>query len=244
MPLLHKTRPRNNGLPRVALLSLLLPLAACVPGPPPPASQYRQAEVVSQVPLVFVPGSAQLTEAENAQLRGLGRTLPVQAVSTLQASGPLAARRAQEVAQQLVRPVQLVAVPGMPPDQALLVNASPAIVADTCRGPGARELGSIWPSNDDVAPVLLPPGCATAVDLQAQTTWSHDLLAGRPLPPGAATPFAAAIERYYHRNDQPQSNAAQGGSQGSADQSGSAGAQGSAANPLLGPLPPGAQSGQ
>jgi hypothetical protein len=235
-------------MPRIALLGLLLPLAACSPGPPPPASQYRQAEVVSQVPLVFVPGSTQLTEAENAQLRGLGRTLPVQAVSTLQASGPLAASRAQEVAQRLVRPVQLDAVPGMPPDQALLVNSSPAIVAGACRGPGPRELGSIWPSNDDVTPVLLPPGCATAVDLQAQTTWSHDLLAGRPLPPGAATPFAAAIERYYHRNDQLQSNAAsnaaQGGSQGSADQSGSAGAQGSAANPLLGPLPPGAQAGQ
>lgn len=230
----------------LVLLVLLLPLAACVPGPPPPASQYRQAEVVSRVPLVFVPRSTQLTEAENAQLRSLGQTLPVQAVSTLQASGPLAAGRAQEVAQHLARPVQLVAAAGMPPDQTLLVNSSPAIVADSCRGPGTRELGSIWPSNDDAPSVLLPPGCAMAVDIQAQTTSSHDLLAGRPLPPGAATPFAAAIERYYRRNDQPQSNAAQGGSQGGsqgqADQSGSAGAQGSSANPLLGPLPAEGQS--
>jgi hypothetical protein len=31
----------------------------------------------------------------------------------------------------------------------------------------------------------------------------NDLSRGRPLPPGAATPFASAIERYYHRNDAP-----------------------------------------
>jgi hypothetical protein len=228
----------------VPLLLVLVPLAACVPGPPPPASQYRQAETVSRLPLVFVAGSAQLTEAENARLRMLRLGLPVQAVPALQADGLLAERRANEVARRLGRPVQLQVVPGMPPDQALLVTWSPAIVADACRGPGERELGSIWPSNDDMAPVLLPPGCAAAVDIQAQVTAPGDLLQGRPLPPGAATPFAAAIERYYHRNDPPQSNAASGGNSAGSDQSGSTAASGSTPAVLVGPLPSGGQTGQ
>jgi hypothetical protein len=230
--------------PSLLLLVLLLPVA-CVPGPPPPASQYRQAEAVRTIPLVFVPGSEQLADAEISGLRVLGRSLPVQAMQALQASGPLAERRVAEVARELGRTVQLDAVPGMPPDQALLVTSSPTIISDACRGPGERELGSIWPSNDDVAPVLLPPGCATAVDIEAQTTAPGDLLQGRPLPPGAATPFAAAIERYYHRNDPPQSSGAQssaasGGGSGGSDQAGSTPAV------LLGPLPSGGggQAGQ
>jgi hypothetical protein len=228
-------------------LTLLLFLGACVPGPPPPASQYRQSAVVSQIPLVFAPESPQLIPADDARLRVLGRTLPVQAVSTLHISGPLVFRRIRAVERSLARAVQAVDDPGMPPDQALLVSSGPAIVADSCRGPGVPELGSIWPSNDDVTAVLLPAGCATAVDVQVQTTRPGDLLQGQPLPPAAATPFAAAIERYYHRNDPPQASGAQaGGSSGSSDQSGSTGGTGSAGsgstpNVLTGPLPAGAQ---
>jgi hypothetical protein len=238
--------PGRGGVVAIALLGLL-PLAACVPGPPPPASQYHRAATLSRLDVVFVPGGTQVTEPESAQLRSIGLGLPVQAVAALHASGPLAPARTAAVARSLGRPVQLVNAPGMPPDQATLVFESPAIVADACRGPGVRMLGSIWPSNDDVAPVLLPPGCAVAADIQTQVVQPDDLLVGRPLPPGAATPFAAAIERYYHRNDPPQSNAAQGGSSGSGDQSGSGAAQGSetgsAANPLLGPLPAGGPAG-
>jgi hypothetical protein len=242
--LLREARTGHRPMPVLALLFLL---AACVPGPPPPASQYREADTVTRLPLVFSPGSAQPTDVENAELRGLGHSMPVQAAPALHASGPLAFERAQAVGRLLLRPVQLVAAPGMPPDQALLVISGPSIVADACRGPGVRQLGSNWPSNDDDAPVLLPPGCAVAVDIEAQTTRPADLLQGRPLPPGAAMPFAAAIEKYYHRNDPGQSNAStsQGGSQSGAG-SGSSATDGSAQGSglLVGPLPAGGQTGQ
>ncbi len=199
-----------------------------------------------QTPVLFAPGTARVAEADRARLSAMRWILPVQAVATLQASGPFAVPRSEVVAQLLDRPVQLVAAePGMPADQTLLLIANPAIVADACRGPGERGLGSIWPSNDDVPPRYLPPGCATAAALQAQIVEPDDLLSGRPLPPGAATPFAAAIERYYHRYDQSQSSAGGSGGQAS-DQSGSS-TTSMATTPgapglLAGPLPSGGQS--
>ena len=242
---MEQKRFLSRGVLVAGMLTVLL--AGCVPGPPPPASQYHSAATVTRVPLVFVAGRAELTDAEGAELRGLRRALPVQALPALYVSGPLAASRATVVAGLLGRQVQLVSEGGMPPDQGLLLIEGPAIVADACRRKGERMLGSIWPGNDDATPWLLPPSCATALDIEVQTTRPADLLVGRPLPPGAATPFAAAIERYYHRNDPPQSSASQGAAQGVAqgggDQSDSAAAQGSAPAVLTGPLPSG-QGGQ
>jgi type IV pilus biogenesis protein CpaD/CtpE len=90
----------------------------------------------------------------------------------------------------------------------------------------------------------LPPGCATAMSIAAQTTAPTDLLVGRPLPPGAALPYAQAIERYYRRNDaarkQDQSDQQDAGGDSGATApagTGSASAPGSAANPLLGGVP-------
>jgi hypothetical protein len=238
---------------------LAVTLVACEPGPPPPASQYRQAEIVPPLAISFAPGDMHLPETVKWDLRQLGRSLPVQTVPALHESdaGPLAARRAQEVARQLTRPVQLVVVTDMPADQTVLVVTNSGIVADACRGGGVRELGTMWPGNDAIAPVLLPPGCATAQDIAVQTTRPEDLLQGRPLPPGAATPYAAAIERYYHRNDAPQSNAQQSNAaQSNAAQSNAAqggapvGPSGSAEGPsstpgvLVGPLPSGGQGSQ
>ena len=227
-----------------------LPVAACAPGPPQPASQYHTAATTTQLPLAFAPGTSDLTEPERVALRQLRRTLPIQVVPVLQAAGPLAVDHVREVARRLGRPVQFDNVSIMPPDQALLIMPYRPIVADSCRGPGVRQPGSIWPGNDDDAPMLLPPGCATALDIEAQTIQSPDLLQGRPLPPAAATPFAAAIERYYYRNDPAQSTGTQGGSQAGGDQPGSstttsAGATGvGSASPLLGPLPATGQTAQ
>jgi hypothetical protein len=225
-------------------LVLLVALVSCAPGTPPPPSQYRTTAMATQVPVLFAPGTARVAEPDRARLGAMRWVLPAQAVATLQASGPFAVPRGEVVAQLLDRPVQLVAAePGMPVDQTLLLISNPAIVADACRGPGERGLGSIWPSNDDVPPRYLPPGCATAAALQAQIVEPDDLLTGRPLPPGAATPFAAAIERYYHRSDAAQSSAGQSEGQ-AADQSGSSStATAGAPGLLVGPLPPGGQGG-
>jgi hypothetical protein len=223
---------------------LLISLAACVPGPPPTASQYRPAEAVTRLTVLFAPGTARVAAADGARLRDMRFVLPVQVVATLQASGPFAVERAEVVAHLLDRPVQLVAaLPESPVDQTLLVISSPAIVADACRGPGERALGSIWPGNDDVPPRLLPPGCATAVALQAQVVEPDDLLMGRPLPPGAATPFAGAIERYYDRNNAAQSSAGPGGAQASGQSGSSTTTVQGTPGLLAGPLPSGGQAG-
>jgi hypothetical protein len=228
-------------------LFVLMSLAACVPGPPPPPSQYQPAEAMTQMSVFFAPGTARVATMDQQRLRGMRLVLPVQAVATLQASGPFAVQRSEVVAHLLDRPVQLVAaLPELPADQTLLVISSPTIVADACRGPGKRMLGSIWPGNDDVPPPLLPSGCATAAALQAQVVQPYDLLVGRPLPPGAATPFAAAIERYYHRNDAAQSSAGQSGGQTSGQSSASTttvqGSPQGTPGLLVGPLPSGGQS--
>jgi hypothetical protein len=224
-------------------LVVLISLAACVPPPPPLASQYRSAVTVMHVPVPFAPGTARLAAVDRARLREMRLVLPIEAVATLQASGPLAVQRTKRVAHLLGRPVELVAAsPESPVDQTLLVISSPAIVADACRGPGERALGSIWPGNDDVPPRLLPPACATAAALQAQIVEPYDLLAGRPLAPGAATPFAAAIERYYRRNDAGQSNAGPSGGQASGQSGSSTTTVQGTPGLLVGPLPSGGQS--
>jgi len=229
---------------RYLTLVLLVALVSCAPGAPPPPSQYRSTAVATRVPVLFASGTARVARPDRARLGTMRWILPTQAVATLKASGPFAVPRAEVVAELLDRPVQLVAAqPGMPVDQTVLLISKPAIVADACRGPGERGLGSIWPGNDDVPPRYLPPGCATAAALQAQIVEPDDLVAGRPLPPGAAMPFAAAIERYYHRADAAQSSAGQSEGQ-AADQSGSSStATAGAPGLLVGPLPPGGQGG-
>ncbi len=224
-------------------------LAGCVPGPPTPATQYRRAEYIPLLPLWFAPDGTRLSAQTVAQLQALATRLPVDDVPDLYAAGPLASARADTVGDHLGRPVRLLYATGLAPGQTTLVVHMPSgIIADACRGNGKRALGTLWPANDSVAPLLLPPGCVTAAAIQAQVTYSGDLLYGRPLPPAAASPYAAAIERYYHRNDAPQqqSTGASGSDVGAGTQAqagaaraGPAAGQGdtSSANPLLGGLP-------
>ncbi len=220
-------------------------LAGCQPGPPAPANQYRRAEYIPPLPLWFAPGGTWLSASDASRLQALAPRLPVDLVPEFYAAGPLAQARAQRVGGQLGRPVRLLAAVGFAPEQtALVIRMPPGIIADACRGAGVRELDGSWPGADGTAPLLLPPGCATAAAIQAQVTDPADLLRGQPLPPAAAWPYAAAIERYYQRNDPPQSSGAQstaqggGGGSGGQDQTAAASGQGAAgANPLLGPLP-------
>ncbi len=227
----------------VPILAAML-LAGCLPSPPPPANQYRRAESIPPFSLWFAPDGARLSAQNAAQLQALAPRLSVDDVPDFYAAGPQAPARAATVGNHLGRPVRLVPATGLAPGQTTLVIHMPSgIIPDACRGPGQREAGTSWPGNDSVAPPLLPPGCATAAVIQAQVTNPEDLLHGRPLPPAAASPYAAAIERYYRRNDAPQSTGATEGDGGSATQAQTTGTpateQGAAtsANPLLGGLP-------
>jgi hypothetical protein len=77
----------------------------------------------------------------------------------------------------------------------------PDIVADACAGPPTLVVRGNWPELDPGRQRLLPFGCAAAAGLAAELVNPQDLLHGRPLAPGAATPFAEAVEKYYRRNE-------------------------------------------
>ena len=89
--------------PYLIMLACTLPVAACVPGPPPPASQYHMAASTTQLPLVFAPGTTDLTEPGKSALRQLRQTLPIRIVPVLQTAGPRAAERARRGEALLVR---------------------------------------------------------------------------------------------------------------------------------------------
>lgn len=219
----------RSSPPQIAALLTGLALAGCQLAPPPPASQYRVMQATPSLGLSFFPGEAQLPAPQLATLQATGRTLPEEVVPVLYTDGRLAQARADRVGRALQRPIRLVVQRGAQPDQAMLVFPvrSGRIVADACRGPGARLVGDIWPGDDSNAVRLLPPGCSTEADIAAQVSQPGDLLYGRPLPPGAALPYAEAIEQYYHRADTAHSTAGSppgGGGSGSA--SGSAAGSG------------------
>lgn len=213
MAALSLTEVRHTVLPRMlfriparALLwsGLLFCAAGCEPAENIPSSYYRLEREPPLVELVFAPGRAE-PQGAAPRLRVVAAQLPEQAWVVLYAGGPVAVARARAVGRLLARPVELLASPptaSLPPDTGLLVvQTTPGVVYDACRGPSSRGIEDIWPGNDDRRTFLMPPGCAVGTALKAQTVDPADLLRGRPLPSGAATPFAAAIERYYRRND-------------------------------------------
>ena len=217
-------------------------VAGCAPGPIPPLQNYAVPERLAPLVLNFAPGDGELPVASAAVLRRVAQTLPVQTVPDLYLSGPLALRRAHSVREALARPVVLypaALVPGSAapsPDSGVLVLPMPdAIVPDACRGVGEQGPAGIWPGQDASRERLLPPGCATAASIEAQVDRPADLLQGRLLSPGAASPFADAIEKYYRRNQPNQGSATPASSRGDAGGVTAPGAPD--ANPLLGPLP-------
>ena len=235
------------------LVVTLLPLsglAACVPPVPPPTSQYRIVQPIAPLAIAFLPGTSEITAADRSRLRAMrpilfNAALPELELSESDFSGRLALQRARAVRDALDRPVLLHPEPpsAWSHDAGLLIVPSqPAILPDSCRGPGATGLEDIWPGDDDRRPKLLPPGCATAASIALQATEPGDLLVGRLLPDGNALPLADAIERYNRRNESGQPFPPQ---QGVTTPSGSTG-EGvpfgapnttGVANPLLGSLP-------
>lgn len=191
-------------LGRLLLVSGLVLLSGCVHQAPPTVSQYRSATVAPPLALRYAPGAIKPAPDDVARVRALGGALPAGAVPRFIASGPLLSQRAQAMEALLDRPVeiQLAGATAADPDSALLIPpAPPAIIATPCLGQGERLVGDMWPGNDAEQARLIPPGCATATAVAAQVVAPQDLLQGRPLPPGAASPFVNAIERYYRRND-------------------------------------------
>ncbi len=230
--------------PTLGILSwtaLLLCTAGCQPPDSVPTSYYHIEEAPPPIVLAF-PASGVTPLHGAALLQPLVDGLPERAQVVIQAQGPLAVARAHAVSRRLGRPVKLVApsrAADLPFDQAVLsVRTPPGIVSDACRGPGSPGVEDLWPGDDDQRGVLLPPGCAVAAALQAQVVDQADLLRGRELPPGAAMPFAVAIEKYYHRNDAAMNGAATEPLPAKDSATPVSQAQaGSTANPLLGPLP-------
>lgn len=230
----------------------LLVLAGCAPPGPPVASQYHP--ILSQAPitLAFAPGRERPYPDDAARLRALAVTLPTRVMPEFYATGPLAGARAHAIGDLLRRPVVLrperaAPVAMMPgPDVAVLVlPVQSGIMADACRGPASSGVGDIWPGDDTRIPRMLPAGCPAATDIQAMVVNQSDLLYGRPLPPGAATPFGAAIERYYHRNDGPPPSQSTGQQQPAQETSPILGGiPAGLQNPLLGPLPATPSAGQ
>jgi hypothetical protein len=251
-----------RALPAFICAAGTLLLAACHTAAPPPASQYQPVVQLPPVGLSFAPGAVQPPYDQVRQLRAITRNIPEQIVPVLYTSGSLAAARMAALERDIQRPLQLVLRLDSPPNQALMAfPATAGIVADDCRGPGAKVGEDISPGEDRSLPRILPPGCATASDIAAQVTDKGDLLYGRPLPPGAALPFARAAERYYDRDDTTsaagQGSGGSGGSSGASARSGTGNGSTSAAaqqdpggansgwgygqgqqNPLLAPLPP------
>ena len=227
--------------------AIVLSASGCQSVSPQSADGYRVAAYNVVLPLGFAPGGDSLSEADRQSLIRLTRELPESVVPDTYASGRLALPRVRAVEAAMQRPTRWIVDERADPERVLLVvRSAPEIVADACRGPGVRLPGTIWPGSEDSAPMILPPGCAVANSIKVQTTSPADLIQGQRLPPGAALPYAAAIERYYHRNDQaPSASASSGGAAGADAGSGGAPSGSSAdpaqaaplRNPLLGPLP-------
>ena len=226
-------------------LAVALLAAGCAPGPTPPAANYAAPTRLAPLVLSFAPGDGELPVASAALLRRVAQALPVQTVPELYLSGPLTLRRAHSVRKALARPLVLYPAAPMPvgaapsPDAGVLVLPVPdAILPEACRGVGERGPAGLWPGEDASRERLLPPGCATAASIEAQVDRPTDLLQGRLLPPGAASPFADAIEKYYRRNQPNQGSATPATPASTRGDSEGATAPGAPdANPLLGPLP-------
>ena len=166
-------------LPLCALL-----LAGCAESPPPPLANYHAAQGIAPLQLVFAHGETGVPVFERPELRALTGRIPASTVPVLLGNDSLLSARAASVGALLRRPVRPVLAPDTPPDQAVLsVAIPPAIVADACLRPGGLLEDGTWPGQDDNPIRLLPPGCATATDIAAQTARPADLLLGRPLPP-------------------------------------------------------------
>jgi type IV pilus biogenesis protein CpaD/CtpE len=116
--------------------------------------------------------------------------------------------------RRLLHPAGLALVSALALASALAGCAQPSDKSQADRGTGAGlarldARGTPLPPSclappDSDTPDLLPPGCATQLNLQLMVERPADLQQGRPLGPSMAAPVANAVERYVRPDDDPE----------------------------------------
>jgi hypothetical protein len=197
-------------------LPALLTLAGCY-GPPEreTAQQWHQVTTTQTLALRFVPNGVALDTPSLDALTQLRPLIPTGTDVALSTDGALASLRAGTVALVLGRPVTALSV--APPTASLeplgsLGFTRTQLLADSCLDKPQRVGRNLWPGDDADRQALLPPDCAVATQIQRQVVAQDDLLQGRPLAPGAAGPYARAVELYYQRRPQPMADSFTGAS--------------------------------
>ena len=152
----------------LALLGPLL-LGACYGYPPERenAAQYRLGATERSYTLAFLPQQADPAPGDRAALAELRPALRADTDAVLVMDAPLAEARAALVSRALGRPVTVdTRTPyWLGRDEALLVLAQPAIVADACTGAGQPVGRNLWTFDDYNRQRMLPAGCATAIGI-------------------------------------------------------------------------------
>ena len=183
-------------------LTLVLALAACVPG----AAEYTKTEAPnelriqgsdSQVALAFAAGSARLAAGQAAQLRYLvanGKICPADRVTVAVTGDPsLAEQRFAAISRELLR-YGIVAdsrpLAGLPPNHAIVIIGRHAVTLPPC--PNWSKASASDFTNEASSNY----GCAVNSNLGLMVASPADLAGGRPLGQAVGKPAVAAVERY------------------------------------------------
>lgn len=209
-------------------IPVMLALAACRPG----AAEYTASEApkqlrldsaVTQVNLVFAPGSAQLSRGEAARLQRLalsGGISPSDRVTVMTGGDPrLRELRVAAISRELVRyGIVAAASPldGAPRDRAVIAVGRYMVTLPPCPN------WSQDPASDFTNAMSSNFGCSVATNLGLMVASPADLAGGRELANADGKPAVSAVTRYL--KDQVQLPQTASGAQALAPPTGTAGA--------------------
>jgi pilus assembly protein CpaD len=185
------------------VLTLALLVGACAP-----VTSYTDAEApkrlkldstTTQVDLRFVPGTANLSPADAAQLRRLaasGGINPADRVTIQAAGGPdLAKQRVAAISSLLLNysiVISAASVAKVPANQAHIEVSRTLVTLPACPNwskPSGTDFGNQPSSNF---------GCATESNLGMMVANPSDLASGLPVGAPAGYPASAAVNRYLN----------------------------------------------